>query len=406
MTPQAALEDVVIVDVTQFESGTVCTQMLAWLGATVIKLERPGMGEQGRVSSVDRPGEDSYGFLLVNANKKSVTLNLKDPDGLALARRLIAQAVVFVANFSRGVIERLGLDYATLRESNPGLIYAQIKGFGSDGPYADFPAFDPIGQAMGGAVSVTGEADGPPLHAGLSVADSGAGYHCALAILAALYQRERSGEGQRIEIAMQDVVINFTRSVWARQLITGEAAPRAGNGMTLAPVAPCNVYPCLPGGPNDYVYIYTSRWPGSPQWANLLRVLGRSDLLDDPRFSTPERRYVHREEVDALIAGWTCQRTKEEAMEALGRADVPAGAVLSTADLAVDPYLRRRGMVVEVEHPVRGKVVIPGNPIKLSASHVPRKPAPRLGQDNEEVYLGMLGLSEDMLVRLQQRGVI
>lgn len=403
---RAALDGVVVLDLTQFEAGTVCTQTLAWLGATVIKLERPLVGEQGRGSSADRPGADSWGFLLVNNNKQSVTVDLKHPEGKVLVRRLIEKADVFIENFAPGVIEKLGFAYEAVSRINPRIIYAQIKGFGTDGPYAAFPAFDAIGQAVGGAVSITGEADGPPMHAGTNLADSGSGYHCAIAILAALYQRTATGVGQRVEVAMQDVVINFSRSAWARQLMTGAAAPRVGNNMPMAPVAPCGVYPCKPGGPNDYVFIYTSRWPGSRQWDHLLGVIGRSDLSGDPRFATPESRYEHRSEVDALISAWTRERTKEEAMAALGSAGVPAGAVFSTLDLSSDPYLRQRGTMVEIEHPVRGKFVLPGNSIRLSASAVPIRPAPLLGQHTEAVYKGLLGLSDAELERLRRANVI
>jgi formyl-CoA transferase len=404
--PAAALDGVVVLDLTQFEAGTVCTETLAWLGATVIKLERPGIGEQGRVSSIDEPGVDSYHFILVNANKKSVTANLKHPEGKALVRQLIEHVDVFIENFRPGTIERLGFDYETVRSINPQIIYAQIKGFGTDGPYARFPAFDPVGQATGGAASLTGEADGPPMRSGPNLADSGTGFHCAIGILAALYQRAVTGVGQRIEVAMQDVVINFCRSAFGRHLIDGKPAERSGNDMPMAAVAPCGVYPCQPGGPNDYVFIYTSRWPGSPQWGRLLEVIGRTDVSEDPRFATPESRYEHREEVDAMISAWTRQRTKFEAMEEFGRADVPAGAVLTTAELLADPYLQKRGTFVTVEHPERGPILIPGFPLKMSASSVPILPAPLLGQHNEEIYGGMLGIPADEFARLRQAGVI
>jgi len=403
---RSALEGIIVVDFTQFESGTVCTQTLAWLGATVIKVERPKIGEQGRGSSADKPGEDSYGFILLNCNKKSITLDVKHPEGKRIAYRLIEKADVFVENFSPGVIERLGFGYDAVRSRNPRIIYAQIKGFGSDGPYAHFPAFDAIGQATGGTLSITGEPDGPPLHAGTNIADSGAGYHCAIGILAALYQRTVTGEGQRVEVAMQDVMINFNRSAWARQLMTGEEAPRVGNEMPMAPVAPCNVYPCKPGGKNDYVFIYTSRWPGSPQWRKLLEVIGRTDLAEDPRFATPESRYEHRREIDEIISAWTRERTKREAMELLGSAGVPAGAVFSTLDLTNDEYLRKRGTIVTTRHPVRGELTFPGNSIRLSASFVPIEPAPLLGQHNEEIYRDMLGLDDRELEALRREGVI
>jgi formyl-CoA transferase len=404
--PTAALNGVVVLDLTQFESGTVCTETLAWLGATVLKLERPGIGEQGRVSSVDEPGMDSYHFILLNANKKSMTANLKHPEGKALVRRLIEHVDVFVENFRPGAIERLGFDYETVRGINPRIIYAQIKGFGTDGPYASFPAFDPVGQATGGAVSITGEADGPPMRPGPNLSDSGSGFHCAIGILAALYQRAVTGVGQRVEVAMQDVIINFCRPAFGRQLIDGKPAGRVGNEMPMAPVAPCGVYPCRPGGPNDYVYIYTSRWPGSPQWERLLEVIGRTDVSNDPRFATPESRYECRDEVNEMISAWTRQKTKFEAMEELGRADVPAGAVLTTAELAADSYLQKRGTFVTMEHPVRGPVLMPGFPLKMSASSVPILPSPLLGEHNEEVYMGMLGISADEFERLRQARVI
>ncbi len=402
----AALDGITVLDLTQFESGTVCTETLAWLGANVIKVERPGTGEQGRGSSVDQPGADSYLFILVNANKKSITIDIKHPEGKKLLRRLIEQADIFVENFSPGTIERMGFDYASVRIINPRIIYAQIKGFGSDSPYANFPAFDPVGQAMGGVVSITGERDKPPLRAGPNLADSGTGFHCVIGILAALYQRTATGQGQRVEVAMQDAMINFIRPAFGRQLVTGKATERVGNDQPMAPVAPNGIYPCKPGGPNDYVFIYTSRWPGSTQWEQLLDVIGRPEMKRDPRFATPESRYEHREEMDPLISAWTCQRTKFEAMEELGRAGVPAGAILTTAELAADAYLRQRGMFVTMQHPVRGPIVMPGFPIKLSSSFVPVEPAPLLGQHNEEIFKRKLGLAEEELERLRQARVI
>lgn len=400
------LHDVIVLDFTQFEAGTVCTQTLAWLGATVIKLEKPKVGEQGRRSSADKPGQDSFGFIILNSNKKSVTVDVKKAEGRDLIYRMVEKADVFVENFSPGVIERLGFDYETLKAINPGLIYAQIKGFGSDGPYAEFPAFDAIGQAVGVVMSITGERDGPPLHAGTNLADSGTGYHCAIGILAALYEKKVTGKGQKVEVAMQDVMINFSRSAWGRQLMTGTEAPRVGNEMPMAPVAPCNVYPCKPGGPNDYVFIYTSRMPTSLQWKRLLQVINRPELEDDPRFATPESRYEHRQLIDEIIAEWTRKRTKQEAMEILGRAQVPAGAVLSTTDVTNDPYLNKRGTIVTINHPQRGEIKIPGNSIRLSDCHVSVKPAPLLGEHNEEIYKGLINLTDEELEELEKKGVI
>ena len=402
----AALDGVVILDLTQFESGTVCTETLAWLGATVIKIELPGQGEAGRVSSSDIEGADSVHFIILNANKKSVTVNLKHPDGKAILRKLIEKADVFVENFRPQTIERLGFDYDRVNKINPRIIYAQIKGFGSDSPYAHFPAFDPIGQATGGAMSITGDADGPPMRPGPNLADSGAGIHTAMGILAALFQRTVTGRGQRIEVAMQDVIIGYCRSAYGKQIMTREPTERVGNGMAMAEVAPAGLYPCAPGGVNDYVYIYASRHAGSPQWVRLLKTIGHTDLIDDPRFATPESRYEYRHEIDELITAWTSKRSKVEAMELLGNAGVPAGAVQTTAELIHDPYLREHGMFAQIDHPERGEMIIPGFPVKMSASDVKVEAAPLLGEHTDAIFTEMLGMTADELTRLRSQGVI
>jgi len=401
----AALDDITVLDFTQFEAGTVCTQTLAWLGAEVIKIEPPG-GEQGRFVSRDREDADAYGFLILNCNKKSVTINAKHPRGKELIRKLIEKADVFIENFAPGVIERLGFGYEAVREINPRIIYAQIKGFPADGPYANLPAFDPIAQAVGASMSLTGEPDGVPLRPGLAIADSGTGYQTAIAILAALRYREKTGRGQKIEMYMQEVMINFCRSAWGRQLVTGKATTRGGNANRLGLTAPSNLYPCKPFGPNDYVYVYVSRVPTSPQWRRLCEAIGRPDMADDPRFATPESRYEHRQEIDAVISAWTRERTKFEAMEILGNAGVPAGAGLHTRDITNDPHLRTRGTMVEIDHPVRGRVVIPGNSIRLSAFEVPIRPSPLLGEHNEEILKGRLGLTDEQMEELRQAGAI
>ncbi|HKF78203.1 MAG TPA: CoA transferase, partial [Candidatus Dormibacteraeota bacterium] len=247
---EAALSGIRVVDLTQFEAGPSCTETLAWLGADVVKVEPPGRGEQGRGASTDQPGLDSYYFLLLNANKRSVTLNLRHPEGTAIMRELLRHADVFVENLRPGSVERLGLGYEAVRELNPRLVYAQVKGFPADGPYGEFLSFDPIGQAVGGAVSLTGTPDGRPLKPGPTIADTGTGLHCAIGILAALHQRERTGLGQRVEVAMQEAVINYCRISYARQALTGRGAERAGNRSQLGLTAPSDVFPCRPGGPN------------------------------------------------------------------------------------------------------------------------------------------------------------
>lgn len=397
----AALDGVVVVDFTQFQSGPTATEHLAWLGATVIKVERPKLGEQARRFPGDPPGMDSHSFLLLNMNKKSVTIDVKQPEGSQLVRRLIEKADVFVENYGPGVIERLGLDYAAVRKINSKCIYAQIKGFGSDGPYAGISAFDPIGVASGGGMAATGEMTRPEQRSGGS-ADTVAAYHCVMAILAALFQRERTGEGQRIEIAMQDVIVSFQRQSWQPRLAL-QPPPRPGAGWT---TAPHGFYPCKGGGPNDYVYVFTSRWAGSRDWEGLLRAIGREDLIGDERYAAPRARYDRQAEVDALVADWTQQHTKFEAMEILGKHDVPTSAIMSLDDIAADPYLRERGVVAQIDHPQRGKVVLPGDPIKMSGSRVDIRPAPLLGDSNQDVFGGLLGLSEAELDELTARSVI
>jgi formyl-CoA transferase len=400
-----ALAGVRVIDLTQFEAGPSCTETLAWLGADVIKIEPPGRGDQARSASTDQPGLDSYYFLLLNANKRSVTLNLRLPDGASILRHLLRDADVFVENLGPGSVERLGFDYESVRAINPRVVYAQIKGFAPDGPYGNFLSFDHIGQAVGGAVSVTGAQDGPPLKPGPTIADTGTGLHCAIGILAALYQRRQTGVGQRVEVAMQEAVINYCRVSYAAQARTGLAAGRSGNRGQLGMTAPADIFPCHPGGSNDYVFVYTSR-ASNEHWLALLDVIGRQELKEDPRFATPEKRAQHAEAVGGVISAWTLQRTKREAMEALGSAGVPAGAVFDTLELSNDPHLRRNGMFVTVNHAERGDFTMPGWPVRMSCSHVHAAPAPLLGQHNRDVYGTLLGLGEPELADLTARGVI
>jgi formyl-CoA transferase len=395
-----ALSGVRVLDVSQFEAGGVCTLLLAWLGADVVKVEPPG-GEQGRRAA---GGGDRYAFLLMNANKRSVTLNLKSAEGRELMRRLLGRADVLVENLGPGVAERLGLGEEEVFRVNPRVIFARIKGFPRGTRYQDLPAFDPVGQATGGLASITGEADGPPLRAGANVADSGAGMYAALGVVAALLQRERSGKGQTVEVSLQGSVMMLCRGAWT-WVNRGEVSPRVGNGMAMAAVAPAGAYRCWPGGPNDYVFVYTSRWSGSDQWERLCRVIGREEWIRDPGLSTPQRRYERRTEIDEAIGAWTAGRTKWQAMEELGSAGVPAGAVLTIAELAEDPELHRVGLVVEVDDPEGGTVRMPGMPVRMSASPVSYTSAPALGQHNQEVY-GELGLGPEELESLRRRGVI
>jgi formyl-CoA transferase len=343
--------------------------------------------------------------MLLNANKRSVTCNLKDERGKALLRALIEQGDVFIENFAPGVIERLGFGYDEVARLNPRIVYAQIKGFAPDGPYGQFLSFDMIAQAVGGAFSITGEVDGRPLKPGPNVGDTGTGLHGAIGILAALYQRQRTGRGQRIEVAMQEAVINVCRIAYVGHALGNGPARRRGDGGTLGASAPTGLYRCQGDGPNDYCYIHATR--GDHQhWQRLMCTIGREDLLTDPRFATTRDRAEHAAELNSIIETWTCQRTKVEAMESLGRAGVPAGAVFDTEELLHDPFLRKRGMFATVQHPVRGEFTMPGWPVKMSESHVPPRSAPLLGQDNPTVFGELLGRSPQQLADLHDAKVI
>ncbi|HYY88197.1 MAG TPA: CoA transferase [Chloroflexota bacterium] len=400
-----ALAGVRVIDLTQFEAGTSCTETLAWLGAEVIKVEEPTSGDQGRSASSDRPDADSYYFMLLNANKRSVTCNLKHPRGRELLTRLIEHGDVFVENYGPGVIERLGFGYDDVRRINPRIIYAQVKGFAPDSPYGNYLAFDMIAQSVGGALSTTGEPDGRPLKPGPTIGDTGTGLHAAIGILAALYQRQATGRGQRVEVAMQEAVINFCRIAYASQALWNKPAPRVGNRGVLGVNHPSEAYPCKGGGPNDYCYIYTTR-AGNRHWERLMKVIGREDLIHDPRFRSNRERFANKDAVDAILMPWCAVRTKREVMETLGAAGVPAGAVFDTDELIHDPFLRQRGMFPTVHHPIRGDFTMPGWPVKMSESCVPVTSAPLLGQDNDPVYREVLGCSAQEIAALRAEKAI
>jgi len=398
------LTGVRVLDLTQYEAGTVCTETLAWMGADVLKVERPGLGDPQRYAA-DNPGVDTYGFLVVNMNKRSVTCNMKHPEGIALIRKLLAKADVLVENFGPGAMDRLGLSYEECRKVNDKIIYASIKGFNSDSPYRNYPAFDPIATHMGGLVACSGKPD-EPIKCGYSVADSGSGMACAMAVCAALYQRSTQGIGQRIEVAMQDFIIGLGRASWEPFYHTGKPPKRVANGMPLEDVAPANTYPCKPGGPNDYLHINCSRAPGSPHFAKLCRIIGREDLIEDPRMETPQSRYLYREELDAVISEWTLQHTKQEAMKILCEAGIPAGAMFGIEDIAADDDYVRQGVLAEVDFPGIGVRRVPGFAPRMSENHIDYAPSPALGGDNETVYGDLLGLSREELERLKKDGAI
>lgn len=399
-----ALEGIKIIDLTQFEAGPSCTEALAFLGADVIKVEEPNQGDPGRRSRTDVPGVDSYYFIVLNLNKRSVTLNLRSETGKSMFLDMVRQADIVAENMAPGAMERLGLGYDVLSEVNPKIIMARIKGFGSYGPYSDYKAFDMIAQAMGGAMTMTGFPGSPPLKPGPTIGDTGTGLHAAIGILGALWQRQQSGKGQVVEVAMQDCVVNFCRPRLRSYYETGEPIGRPGNTVVGGGV-PGDIYKCKPGGPDDYCYIYTQ--PVRPRmWDALLEVIGREDLLGDANYSDPLWRIDHADEVNGMIESWTMQRDKFEVMKLLGAAGVPAGATLNAVDLHQDEHLRERGMITPVEHQKRGTLNLPGNPIKLSDSPSDITTSPLLGEHNAEVYREYFGYGEDELVRLKEEKVI
>ena len=396
-----ALDQMLVLDLTQFEAGPSCTELLAFLGADVIKIEHPEWGDMGRALAADRPGEDGYYFMLLNANKKSITLNLKSETGREMFLKMVAQADVVIENYSPGVMERLNLGYEVLKDVNPMIIYATIKGFGSYGPYSEYKSFDMIAQAAGGAFSVTGNPDGPPLKPGPTIGDTGTGIHTAAGIMAAYIDRMTHGRGQKVEVSMQDAVVNFCRVKIRESYVTGEGGTRLGNRSPMT--SPANVFPCKPGGPNDYVYVFVMPTTQS-MWDNLLKEMGREELLEDERFSDITQLYQYNDEIEAMVGEWTQKHTKYEVMDILGKAGVPCGACLDTLEVLNDPHLRQRGMVVDVEHPHAGKFAMPACPVQLSESPVEVEASPLLGQHNAEVYERLLGLKDAELSQLRETG--
>ena len=409
------LEGIRVVDFTQFEAGPSCTESLAWLGAEVVKIENPGLGDPGRRRQKAKPGADGaqaytdtdpWYFHQFNANKKSVTLNLKSPRGLEIVRELIKKADVMVENMAPGTIERLGLSYDDVKKINPGIIYCQIKGFGTGSPYEKSLAFDMIAQAAGGMTSTTGYSDRPPVKPGTSFGDTGTGMLMAISILGALNKRQKTGEGRRLQVAMQDAMIHYMRVPFTRTQGNGKAVLREGTDKSQAGgLVPNALYPCKPGGPNDYVYVFCSR--ANPEhWQRLLKVMGREDLKGDPRYETQGARTERPAEVDAIVAAWTKTQTKEAAMTLIGAAGVPAGAVFDTLELINDASFEQRGIMQTIEHPVTGKVKMPAWPVRFDGVPPKVKPSPQLGQHVDDVLGAWLGMDAKALATLRQEGIV
>jgi len=393
-----ALEGVKVLDFTQYLSGPHCTSVLCELGAEILKVERPGSGEPERKAAPMTPKGESYQFFAYNRGKKSITLNMKNPEGLEIAKKLVAECDILVENFAPGVLEKLGLGYDVANSINPGIIYASISGFGQTGPRRDEVTYDMVGQAMGGLMSVTGYEDGEPLKVGVSLADYMGGYNASIAILAALHYRTMTGEGQQIDISMQDGIWAMVFPDRANYFDTMATPKRFGNKLSSS--TPFGSYKAKDG----YVVICTIT---DDQWQNVLKALGREDLSNDERFMTRVLRVKHMEEVEGILNDWLMERTVDEAVTELKKFKVPCSNVPTFDQVANDPQILHREMIVEVEQPLSGKVKLGGSVFKMSRTPGDRKQRiPLVGEHNEDIYSELLGYSEEDLEKLRAEGTI
>jgi formyl-CoA transferase len=412
-----ALDGVRILDMTHVQSGPTCTQILAWFGADVIKVERPGVGDATRGQLRDIPDVDSLYFTMLNANKRSITLNTKTEDGKRIFTRLIEECDVMVENFAPGAIDRMGFPWEKIQELNPRMIYASINGFGP-GPYEDCKVYENVAQCTGGAASTTGEIDGFPMVTGAQIGDSGTGMHLVAGILAALFHREKSGKGQRVVCAMQDAVLNLCRvklrdqQRLAHGVLTeypqyphgefGDAVPRAGNasgGGHPGGVVKCKGWET---DPDAYAYVILQ----AQAFDALARAIGHEAWLEDPDYNTPQARLPRLIEIFAEVEKWTMTMDKMKVMDTLNSANVPCGPILSMKELAEEPSLRTTGTVVEVDHPERGKYLTVGNPIKLSDSPADVQRSPLLGEHTDDILKEVIGYTDDEIAAARDAGAI
>ena len=407
-----ALEGVRVLDFTHVQSGPSCTQLLAWFGADVVKVERPGVGDATRAQLRDIPGVDSLYFTMLNHNKRSVTLDTKNPKGKEVLERLIKQCDVMVENFAPGALDRMGFTWERIQELNPKMILASVKGFGP-GPYEDCKVYENVAQCTGGSASTTGFEDGPPMVTGAQIGDSGTGLHLALGVVTALYQAKVTGKGQKVLAPMQDAVLNLCRVKLRDQQrlertgvmkeypqypngTFGDAVPRAGNasgGGQPGWILKCKGWE---EDNNAYIYFITQ----AAVWESVCKVIGKDEWATDPEYATPEARLPKLVSIFATIEEWTKTKTKFEAMDILNKYDIPCGPILSMKEIAYEPSLRATGTIVEVDHPERGKYLTVGNPIKLSGSPTEVTRSPLLGEHTDEV-LAQLGYSAEDIAALR-----
>jgi formyl-CoA transferase len=413
-----ALDGVKVLDFTHVQSGPTCTQLLAWFGADVIKVERPGAGDVTRGQLRDVPGADSLYFTMLNHNKRSITIDAKNPTGKELIEGLMKTCDVLVENFGPGVLDRMGFTWERIQEINPRLIYASIKGFGP-GPYEDCKVYENVAQCTGGSASTTGFREGPPLVTGAQIGDSGTGLHLCLGIVTALYQRTMTNKGQRVTVAMQDGVLNLCRvklrdqqrlksgplteySQYGQNIPFGEATPRAGNdsgGGQPGWILKCKGWET---DPNAYIYFITQ----APVWAEICKVIGEEGWITHPDYAKPDARLPRLKQIFDRIEAWTMSKTKFEAMDILNQYNIPCGPILSMKELAEEKSLRETGTVVEVDHPKRGKYLSVGNPIKLSASPSDVVRSPLLGEHTEEIMRQVLRYDDKRVAEVKASGAV
>ncbi len=393
------LEGIRIIDLTQVQAGPSCTQLLAMLGADVIKVEQPRVGDRTRRERAVSDDVDSFYYIVFNASKRSATLNLKSERGRRIMLDLVARADVVVENYAPRQMERFGLGFDALKAANPRVVYCSIKGFGGWGPNARVKSFEHIAQAVGGAMSAQGEPGREPTFVAPGVGDSGTGLHAAIGILAALRARDASGEAQRVDVSMQDSVVNLMRIRMIDTFGSGEPVAREGNRTWGGPSV---VYPCKPGGPNDYVALVLA----GDGWDTLLALAGRAELIGDPRYATAEAREANRHEVEAIVSGWTRTVTKFEAMRIFTELGFPAGAVQDTREVLADPHLQAREMVVDVHDPARGDYQLIGCPIKIAGVDTRPTAPPLLGEHTDEALEELLGMTRAEVEILREDGVV